>query len=324
MKAALCKSLDGPASLVVEELPEPAPGPGEAVVRVEAAALNFFDTLITRGRYQTKPELPFSPCGELAGHVENVGAGVTSVKPGDRVMAWVGYGAAREKVAVKEDMLVPVPDGVSFDVAAGLAITYGTALHGLVDRGALKAGETVAVLGAAGGAGLAAVEVAKLMGARVIAVAGGTDKLALTRAHGADETFDYSAGNLRDGLKALTGGRGVDVVYDCVGGADTEAALRSLAWEGRLLVVGFASGAIPSIPLNLTLVKGCAIVGVFWGESVRRGPARHIANMQRLLGWVSEGRLDPVVHGTYPLDRIVEALAVIENRQAKGKVIIRP
>ncbi len=322
MKAALCKSLDGPAGLVVEEIAAPQPGPGEVLIAVKAAALNFFDTLITRGKYQAKPELPFSPSAEVAGVVEALGAGVSGVKVGDRVMAYLGWGGAREKVVAKAEALVPIPAGVSDEVAAGVSVTYGTASHGLKDRARLRSGETVAVLGAAGGAGLAAVEIAKLMGARVIAVASSPEKLAVTREHGADEAVDYGAYDLKEGLRALTGGRGVDVVYDCVGGDSSEAALRATAWHGRFLVVGFASGDIPKIPLNLLLLKGCEAIGVFWGEAVKRDPEGHRANMRQVLDWVAEGRLNPRIHGTYPLAEIREAIAVLDRREAVGKVVL--
>jgi len=322
MKAALCKSLGGPASLTVEEIAAPEPGPGEVLIAVKAAALNFFDTLITRGKYQSKPELPFSPAAEVAGVIAALGPGVTGLEAGDRVAAYLGWGGAREKVIARADAVVPIPAGVTDEVAAGIAVTYGTAIHGLKDRAHLKPGETVAVLGAAGGAGLAAVELAKLMGARVIAVASSEDKLAVTRAHGADEAVNYAGTDLKDGLKALTGGRGVDVVYDCVGGDTSEVALRAMAWQGRFLVIGFASGEIPRIPLNLLLLKGCDAVGVFWGEAVKRDPAGHRRNMRQILDWIAEGRLAPRVHGTFPLDGIREALGVIERREAVGKVVL--
>ena len=322
MKAALCKSLGGPASLTVEEIAAPEPGPGEVLIAVKAAALNFFDTLITRGKYQSKPELPFSPAAEVAGVIAALGPGVTGLEAGDRVAAYLGWGGAREKVIARADAVVPIPAGVTDEVAAGIAVTYGTAIHGLKDRAHLKPGETVAVLGAAGGAGLAAVELAKLMGARVIAVASSEDKLAVTRAHGADEAVNYAGTDLKDGLKALTGGRGVDVVYDCVGGDTSEVALRAMAWQGRFLVIGFASGEIPRIPLNLLLLKGCDAVGVFWGEAVKRDPAGHRRNMRQILDWIAEGRLAPRVHGTFPLDGIRQALDVIERREAVGKVVL--
>lgn len=322
MKAALCKTLDGPEGVSVEEIAEPQAGAGEVVVRVNAAALNFFDTLITRGKYQTKPELPFSPGGEIAGVVESLGAGVTGVAAGDRVAAAVGYGGAREKVVVPTESLIPVPAGVSDAVASGISVTFGTAIHGLKDRGRVKPGETVAVLGASGGAGQAAIEIAKLMGARVIAAASSDGKLALCKALGADEIVNYDAVDLKETLKRLTDGRGVDVVYDCVGGAYAEPAVRALAWEGRFLIVGFAAGDIPKIPLNLLMLKGTAAIGVFWGEAVRRNPAAHRANMIEVLDWVTAGKLAPRIHATYPLAGIREAIGVLDRREAAGKVVL--
>ncbi len=321
MKAALCKSLDGPEAVVIEEIADPVPGPGEAVVRVRVAALNFFDTLITRGKYQTKPALPFSPGGEIAGVVESLGPDVTGINVGDRVAAAVGYGGAREKVAVAAASLIPIPPSVPDAVASGVSVTFGTAIHGLKDRGRVKPGETVAVLGASGGAGQAAVEIAKLMGARVIAAASG-DKLDVCRASGADEVVDYDSVDLKQALKDLTGGRGVDVVYDCVGGKYAEPAVRALAWEGRFLVVGFAAGDIPKLPLNLLMLKGADAIGVFWGEAVRRGPARHRANMIEVLDWVAAGKLAPRIHATYPLAEIREAIGVLDRREATGKVVL--
>ncbi len=322
MKAALCKSLEGPAAIVIEDIAPPVAGPGEAVVAVKAAALNFLDTLITRGKYQAKPELPFSPSGEVAGVVEALGPGVEGIAVGDRVMACVGWGGAREKIAVAAEILVPIPERVSDAIAAGVGVTYGTAIHGLKDRARLKPGETVAVLGAAGGAGIAAVEIAKLMGARVIAVASSQEKLAVCCEHGADETVNYAVADLKSSLRALTEDAGVDVVYDCVGGSAAEAALRAMAWQGRFLVVGFASGEIPKIALNLLLLKGAAAIGVLWGGAVKRDPAGHKRNMADVLAWVAEGKLNPRVHATFPLERIGEAIAVLDRREAVGKVVL--
>jgi NADPH2:quinone reductase len=322
MKAALCKSLDGPDGIEVREITEPVAGPGEVIVRVRAAALNFFDTLITRGKYQAKPELPFSPSGEVAGRVDSIGAGVSGLEIGSRVAAYVGWGGAREMVAVKADAVIPIPSSVSDAVAAGVGVTYGTAIHGLKDRGDLKPGETVAVLGASGGAGLAAVEIAKLMGARVIAVASSAGKLDVCRAHGADHLLNYAEADLKAGLRELTSGDGVDVVYDCVGGVYAEPAIRALAWRGRFLVVGFASGEIPSVPLNLLLLRGAAAVGVFWGESVRRDPKGHRENMVQLLDWVAGAKLTPRIHATYPLAETGEAIRVLDRREATGKVVL--
>lgn len=322
MKAALCRSLEGPDALVIEDLPAPQAGPAEVVVRVTAAALNFLDTLITRGKYQRKPDLPFSPSGEIAGVVEAIGPGVTGMEPGARVACYLGWGGAREQVLALASSCVPIPAGVDDVVASGIAITYGTAIHGLRDRARLKPGETVAVLGASGGAGLAAVEIAKLMGARVIAVASSSQKLAVAKAHGADVLIDYTTSDLKLALKEATGADGVDVVYDCVGGPHVEPALRAIAWQGRYLVVGFAAGEIPKLALNLVLLKGCDVQGVFWGESVRRDPAGHRANMTDVLAWIAEGRLTPRIHATYPLADIATAIGVLDRREAVGKVVL--
>jgi NADPH:quinone reductase len=321
MKAVLCKALDGASGLEIVDLPDPVAGPDEVVVRVHAAALNFFDTLITRGAYQIKPELPFSPSGEIAGVIETLGAGVTSFAVGQRVMAYLGYGGARERVVVAVERIIVIPEGVSDDVASGLSITYGTALYGLRARAELQAGETVCVLGAAGGAGLAAVEVAKMMGAHVIAVASSADKLAACQRHGADVLVDYEKGSLREALKAAASG-GVDVVYDCVGGPHAEVAVRSLAWQGRLLVIGFASGDIPKLPLNLLLLKGASAIGVFWGEYVRRNPAAHRADMAVALEGVATGLLKPHVSHVVPLGDVRLALGLLEARKAVGKVVL--
>jgi NADPH2:quinone reductase len=322
MKAALCKSLDGPDGITVEDVAEPTAGPEEVVIRVRAAALNFFDTLITRGKYQSKPALPFAPSGEVAGVVESLGPGVSGLKEGTRVAAVVGWGGAAEKVAVPAASVIPIPAGVSDEIAAGVAVTYGTAIHGLKDRGHLAAGETVAVLGASGGAGLAAVEIAKLLGARVIAAASSPQKLDICREHGADELLNYALTDLKEGLRSLTGGNGVDVVYDCVGGPYAEPAIRALAWQGRFLVVGFAAGEIPKIPLNLLMLRGAEAAGVFWGEAVKRDPAGHRRNIGEVLDWVAAGKLKPRIHATYPLAETAEAIRVLDHREAVGKVVL--
>ena len=322
MKAALCTSLDGAAGLQITDIAEPKAGTGQVVVAVKAVGLNFADTLITRGKYQYKPDLPFSPGAEISGMVDHVGVGVAGFKPGDKVMAYVSWGGAAEKIAVEASALVPVPAAIPHEVAAGLSVTYGTALHGLVDRGRLKMGETVVVTGAAGGAGQAAVEVANLLGARVIAVASSDEKCRTAKAAGAVEALLFPGSDLKTAVRALTGGNGADVVYDCIGGDAAEPLVRTLAWRGRFLVVGFAAGEIPKLPLNLLLVKGAEAVGVFWGESVRRDPAGHRAGIAQLLSWVEEGRLKPRIHATYPLARIREALEVIEARAAQGKVVL--
>ncbi|MGE7416112.1 NADPH:quinone oxidoreductase family protein [Methylobacterium tarhaniae] len=324
MKALLCKALGGPEDLVIEEVPDPVPGPGEALVRVTVAALNFFDTLIIAGRYQVKPELPFSPGAEACGVIEALGSGVEAFRVGERVIVHLGYGACRERVVAPVSGLTRVPEGVSDEQAAGLTVTYGTSLHALQDRASLKPGETLVVLGATGGVGLAAVELGHAMGARVIACASSAEKLDLAKAHGADLTLDYSQEPLRDGLKRLGGEAGIDVVYDPVGGEYSEPALRSLNWKGRFLVVGFAAGEIPKIPLNLALLKGIDIQGVFWGAFLKREPAGHVANQARLLSLVREGRLSAKVHGIYPLEEAAAALGILARREAMGKVLLRP
>jgi NADPH:quinone reductase len=322
MKAALCKSLDGPKGLVIETLAEPIARVGEAVIQVKAVGLNFADTLITRGKYQYKPDLPFSPGAEIAGVVESVGKNDLGIQAGHAVMAYVNWGGAAEKIAVDVVKLIPIPDGVPMALAAGLSVTYGTAIHGLADRGKFEAGETVVVTGAAGGAGQAAVEIARLMGARVIAVVSSEEKAAIARAAGADETILFPGSDLKTEVRDLTGGVGTDVVYDCIGGDASEPLVRALAWEGRFLVVGFAAGEIPKIPLNLLLLRGAEIAGVFWGEAVKRDPAGHRKNMGQVLEWVRDRRLSPRIQATYPLEDIVEALSVIDRREATGKIVV--
>jgi NADPH2:quinone reductase len=324
MKALLCKHYGGPDDLSIDEIAEPVAGPGEAIVDIRAAALNFFDTLIIAGKYQTKPAMPFSPAAEFAGIVRSLGDGVTGVKAGDRVLGYLGYGAARERVAVRADRLVPIPDGLDFDRAAGLSVTYGTTMHALKDRAHLREGETLAVLGASGGVGLAAVELGKAMGARVIACASSDDKLAFTKQHGADEVINYASENLKEALRRVTGGKGIDVIYDPVGGAYAEQALRSIAWKGRFLVVGFAAGEIPKIPLNLALLKGCDIVGVFWGSFIERDPAGHRANTRQIIDWVVSGKLSAHVQGTYPLADAASALKALAARKVMGKIVLHP
>lgn len=323
MKAVLCSELSGPAALTFADLPAPEPGPGEVVVDVAYAALNFFDTLITAGRYQTKPALPFSPGGEMSGVVAKVGPGVADVRAGDRVAAYLGYGACREQVVVRAEALTPVPDGLPLDKAAGIIITYGTTLHALADRGELKPGETLAVLGASGGVGLAAVEIGKLLGACVIACASSADKLAFARERGADEGVDYAREDLKTRLKELTGGRGVDVVYDPVGGEATEAAVRALAWRGRLLVIGFAAGDIPKLPLNLPMLKGADVRGVFWGAHTEKEPEAHRAELARIFAWAAEGAISAHVDAVLPLSETADAIGRIARREARGKILVR-
>ena len=322
MKAVVCRQYGPPESLTVEELASPSPGAGEVVVRVEAASLNFPDVLIIENKYQLKPPLPFSPGSELAGVVEAVGAGVLGVKPGDRVMAVTGYGAFAEAVRVEAGRFVPIPEAMDFVTASAFLLTYATCDHALRDRGRLAPGETLLVLGAAGGVGIAAIEIGKALGARVIACASSEEKLAACRQHGADATIDYAREDLRDRIKDLTGGKGVDVVLDSVGGRNTELALRSTAWRGRLLVVGFAAGEIPKIPLNLALLKGCSIVGVFWGDFARREPKAFEESAAQLGRWYGEGKLRPHVSATFPLEQAKDALTLLASRKVIGKLVL--
>jgi len=324
MKAVLCTHFGGPDDLEIRDIPEPSAGPGEVVVSVKAAALNFFDTLLIAGKYQHKPPFPFSPASEFAGVVESTGQGVSGFVRGDRVVGWMGSGGARERVVIKADRLAKIPDKLDFDRASGVNVTYGTTVHALKDRAQLKPGESLAVLGAAGGTGLAAIELGKLMGARVIACASSDDKLAFARQHGADEGINYASEDLKEGLRRVTNGRGVDVVYDPVGGSYAEAALRSIAWSGRFLVIGFAAGEIPKLPLNLVLLKGCDVRGVFWGQFTERFPEKHRANMAELLQWCADGKLSAHVHEVYPLERIADALKALSDRKAMGKILLRP
>ena len=324
MKAILCTHFGSPDELELRDIPPPVPGPGEALVAVKAAALNFFDLLMIAGKYQHKPPFPFSPASEFAGIVETVGAGVTEVAPGDRVMGAAGWGAAREVIAVRAAQLVKMPAALDFERAAGLTVTYATTLYGLRERGGLQHGETLVVLGAAGGVGLAAVEIGKVLGARVIACASSDEKLAFVREHGADETVNYASEDLRGALKRLGGERGIDVVYDPVGGPYAESAVRSLGWEGRYLVIGFAAGDIPKLPLNLVLLKSCDIRGVLWGAWTIREPKAQHALMTDIVSWCAEGKLSAHVHAVYPLAEIAAALKAIADRKAMGKIVLRP
>ena len=307
---------------MVEDIAPLVPGPGEVVISVKAASFNFTDTLIIQNKYQTKQPLPFSPGTECSGIVKAIGEGVTRVAPGAAVMAYTTYGSFAEEVKIHESQVLPIPRGMDFPTASAFVVTYGTSDHALADRGDLKAGETLLVLGASGGVGLAAVEIGKALGARVIACASTDDKLAVCRQHGADETINYATEDMRERIKAITGGKGIDVVYDAVGGPYTEPALRSTAWRGRLLVVGFAAGEIPKIPLNLTLLKGCAIVGVFWGDYARREPELFARRFQQLARWFQDGALRPHVSETLPLERAAEALKRLESRTVTGKLVL--
>ena len=324
VKTVLCHAFGPIENLTLEDVEGPRPGPYQVRVAVEAAGVNFPDTLIVQGLYQFKPPFPFAPGAELAGRVLEVGERVEQLAVGDRVMATLGWGAFAEEVVLDAAQAVPLPPSMSTEVAGAFLLTYSTSYHALIDRGRLKSGQTLAVLGAAGGTGLSAVEIGKAVGARVIACASTGEKLELCRRHGADHTINYLSESLKDKLREYTDGEGVDVIYDPVGGGYAEPALRAIAWEGRYLVVGFASGDIPKIPLNLALLKGCEIVGVFWGSFAARSPDRFRAQVETLLGLHAEGKLEPHVQARYPLERAREALLAIAERRVQGKVVIAP
>ncbi|TDV36361.1 NADPH:quinone reductase-like Zn-dependent oxidoreductase [Paraburkholderia caballeronis] len=323
MRAIRCNQYGPPDTLTLEDLPDLQPPPGKVVIDVKAASVNFPDVLIIENRYQVKPPLPFTPGAEAAGIVRAVGEGVT-LRPGTRVVAYVGQGGFAEQAIADASACVVLPDRADFATAAAFTLAYGTSHHAVVDRGALRAGETMLVLGAAGGVGLAAVEIGKVLGARVIAAASSDDKLDVCRRHGADATINYATEDLRERVKALTDGKGPDVIYDPVGGAYAEPAFRSIGWRGRYLVVGFANGEIPKLPLNLALLKGASIVGVFWGDFARREPERNAAAFAQMLGWIDEGKLKPYVSKRYALADTPQALADMVARQVTGKIVIEP
>lgn len=329
MKAMLSKRAGGPETLELTELPDPTPGPGEVVIAVKACGVNYPDSLIIADRYQFKPQRPFAPGGEVAGLVEAVDAGVTAYKPGDRVIGSLVWGGMAEKVALPAARCTLMPEGMPFDEASALVLTYGTSIHAIKDRAKLRAGETMLVLGAAGGVGLSAVELGKAYGARVIAAASSQEKVDLAKRHGADAGVVYPVGPFdKDGARALAdllkgacGEKGADVIYDPVGGDYSEAALRAIAWEGRFLVVGFPAG-IPRLPLNLTLLKGCQVVGVFWGGFTQRDPKANAANIAELMQLYGKGAIKPLVSEHYPLARAGEAIARLSGRQAMGKLVV--
>jgi NADPH2:quinone reductase len=324
MKAVVCSRLEGPGALTVGEHPDPKPQQGQVLVEVRAASLNFPDALMVRGLYQVKPPLPFVPGAEIAGVVREVGAGVVEPRVGDSVLGFSGHGGFGELCVVDAARTMPLPEGVGFEAGAAFGLTYGTALHALRDCGALKSGETLAVLGAAGGTGIAAIECGKALGARVIACASSAAKLELCRTHGADETIDYSAGDLRARLDEIAGKRGVDVVFDAVGGPYTEPAFRATGWRGRLLVIGFAAGEIPRLPLNLALLKERSIVGVFWGDWTRRDPPGHARNMADLTRWLRDGTVKPAITERLTLDQVPDALERMSKREVSGKLVVLP
>ena len=324
MQAVICHAWGTPDTLTVESYPLPQPAKGEVRLRVRAAGVNFPDTLIIQGKYQFKPELPFTPGSEVAGEVEALGEGVESVKTGDRVIAFLNVGGYATHAVAQAAQLIPMPPELSFEQAAAFVLASGTSYHALVDRARLQSGETLLVLGAAGGVGLAAIQIAKALGARVIAAASSEEKLEICRQNGADETINYASEDLRERVKALTNGKGPDVVYDPVGGQYAEPAFRSIAWGGRYLVVGFAAGDIPKLPLNLPLLKGASLVGVFWGEFARRDPRGNARNLGTMLTWMKEGRMSLHVSGRYSLEQAGQALRDMEERKVTGKVVIVP
>jgi NADPH:quinone reductase len=324
MKAVLCREFGPIERLVLADVPSPVAGKGQVVIRVAAAGVNFPDTLLVQGKYQLRPAFPFSPGGEIAGIVKEAGEGVTHVRAGDAVIGLAAFGGFAEEALIDAGSVIPLPAGTDPEIAAALMVAHGTALHALKDRAKIEAGETLLVLGAAGGVGLAAVEIGKLLGATVIAAASTDDKLEVCRSRGADSAINYAREDLKERVRELTGGRGADVVYDPVGGKYSEPALRSTAWKGRFLVIGFAAGEIPQIPLNLPLLKGHSIVGVFWGEFVRREPAANRTNIRQLLDWVAAGKLAPLVSARYPLSGAVDALNALLRREVTGKVVLLP
>src|SRR5690606_37248778 len=323
MKAMLCKEYGPPESLVLEEIEAPKLKKGQVRIAVKACGINFPDTLIIEGKYQAQPPMPFAPGAEVAGVITEVAEGVTGLAVGDRVLAVALCGGLAEEIVVPAAAALPIPDAMEYETAAGFLLTYGTSYHALKQRARLQPGETLLVLGAAGGVGLAAVELGKAMGARVIAAASSAEKLEIAKAHGADELINYSEESLRERVKTLTRSAGVDAVYDPVGGDLFDEASRLMAWNGRYLVVGFASGRIPSLPANLPLVKGYALLGVFWGTFTMREPQASGENNQELLQWFLDGKLKPLISATFPLAQSAEAMRVLINRQAKGEVVVR-
>src|SRR5882672_1204572 len=322
MRAVLCKAFGGPDSLVVEEVAPPPLLPGTARVAVHAAGVNFGDTLMVAGTYQEKPPFPFTPGFEIGGQVIEVAAEVSGLKPGDRVMGTLSHGGYADEAVVPATDLTPIPAAMDYAVAAGFPVAYGTSHGALEWRARLTAGETLLVHGAAGGVGITAVEIGKAMGATVIATAGSTEKLAIAQRHGADQLIDYSREDIRERVKALTGGRGVDVVYDPVGGDAFDAGLRSIAWEGRIVVIGFAGGRVPQIPANLVLVKNCDIIGFYWGSYRQRKPTVVRDSYQQLFRWFEAGKLAPHVSARFDLADVAAAFGALRSRRSTGKIVL--
>jgi NADPH2:quinone reductase len=323
MRAVICEAWGGPELLVVKDVPQAAPKRGEVVVKIHAAGVNFPDVLIIQKKYQVQPELPFIPGAEIAGEVSAVGEGVTALNVGDRVVALCAVGGFAEEITIDAAKCIKIPEALSYDVAAGFMLAYGTSWHAVRDRAALQPGETMLVLGAAGGVGLSAVEIGKAIGAKIIAAASTDEKCAVCREHGADEVINYTNEDLRAGIKR-TCGSGPDVIYDPVGGKYTESAFRSIGWRGRHLIIGFADGTIPALPLNLALLKGASLVGVFWGDFARREPQNNMKGISEMLGWMKEGKIKPLISKTYRLDEAPQALVDMAARKVTGKIVIRP
>jgi NADPH2:quinone reductase len=324
MNALVCRAFGPIGDLRVEQIPAPVPGPGQVLIDVQAASINFPDALMVQGLYQIKPPLPFVPGAELAGTVAAVGANVERLRPGDRVIAMTGTGAFAEQCLADAARTMPLTPDMDFALGAAFTLTYGTSIHALQTIGRLQAGESLLVLGAGGGVGIAAVQIAKALGARVIAAASSAEKLAMARTAGADETIDYTQPEWRRQVEALTGGAGVDVVYDAVGGSYSEPALRATAWRGRYLIIGFAAGEIPKLALNLALLKERALLGVFWGEAMRRDPAQLVADMRQLSAWFAAGKVRPPVTERVPLQGAADAIARLAGRKAIGKLVVLP
>ena len=322
MKAIICETLGPPSNLQYKEVPNLEPGPKQVVISVKACAVNFPDTLIIQGLYQMRPDLPFSPGSDIAGVIKSVGSEVKRFKAGDEVFGVVPYGGMAEEVLSTTKNIFPKPEAMSFPIACSFLYAYGTSLHALKDRALLQEGETIAIMGASGGVGLAAVDIAKKLGAKVIACASTDEKLDLCKEYGADQTINYTTEDLKSRIKELTDGKGADVIYDPVGGDYSEPALRAMAWRGRYLVIGFAAGAIPKIPLNLALLKGCAITGVFWGRFTQEEPQNNLANSLQIMKWFEAGKIKPHIHKMYPLEEASKALEEMMGRRVKGKVIV--
>ena len=322
MRAVLCKELGMPNSLVLEEVPSLTPGAGQVLISVQACGVNFPDTLIIQGKYQYKPDLPFSPGGEISGVVRQVGSDVDSLQIGDRVIAFSTWGGFAEELVVDQNRTVIISDKMDYERASAFVLTYGTSYHALKDRAHLREGETLLVLGASGGVGLSAIQLGKAMGAKVIAAASNAEKLSVCQENGADHLINYAQDDLRQSVKEITEGRGVDVIYDPVGGSFSEKALRDMSWGGRFLVVGFAAGEIPKVPLNIPLLKGCSVLGVFWGEFTKREPEANKQNNKELMNLFDQGKISPHLHRVYPLEKAGEALNELLQKRVIGKVVL--